>query len=555
MAFTFEQIARLIKLGQPQFITDAKKEQRKLDMHVNGHGVAEYLAKIEGYENKEQFVLRKKFAMSNKFLNANVLRPVDKVFTAKGGSKIYTTKGSEKTEKELRALLNNIAGGNSITKWINKVQANKYYSDPSGLVYFEVSEDGKQAIVTIKSIQSITNYEIVGRDVLWVLFGPERFKDDQGETITGKFYRFVDEEKDWTILADGDRIVEITEDTKPDNWSMVKPSAENRWDRVPGIVNSEIINDRLKFNDSPIDIIIELQDKYLRTNSIKSIHEFLHGFPVFWMYHKKCDSCKGTGEVGGETCKVCNGSGASLKRDVSDALLLKTPKDKESPTIAPDVAGYVVPPNEIPEEQRTELGWLYQLQYWTLWGTMSATLNNINDSFEKRETATGRILDVDPLNDRRTEFSEAFEDMEQRMTNFIGEFYLPNSYDGSSINYGRRYQMESPDALWKKYMDAKTDKGPRSSLDTILTQYYQSEFANDVEMLQISLKGLKLEPYVHTTIEDAQTVIPPEQFIRKVAFSEWWKSLDPQHIFLTDVDKLSKELDKFIKQNSNEQES
>lgn len=545
MAFTFEQIIQIIKLGEPQFIIDAKKKQRKLDMHVNGHGVTEYLAKIEGYENKEQLILRKKFAISNKFLNANILRPVDKVFTAKGGSKVYDTGGTEKTEKEFRAnILSDIAGGNSITKWISKVQANKYYSDPSGLVYFEVSEDGKNTVPTIKSIQSIQNYQIVGRNVLWVLFGAETIKNDQGEVIAGKFYRFVDNEKDWTIHADGDLFKEITEKDKPNNWTFVKPSTKNRWNRVPGIVNSEIINDKLKFNDSPIDVIVELQDKYLRTNSIKSIHEFLHGFPVFWMYHKKCDSCKGLGEIGGETCKACNGTGASLKRDVSDALLLKTPQDKDSPTIAPDVAGYVAPPNEIPEEQRTELDWLYQLQFWTMWGT----------SFEKRdkETATGRFLDVEPVNERRVEFSEAFEDMEQRMTNFLGEFYLPNSYEGSSINYGRRYQMESPDALWKKYIDAKKEKAPRSSLDTILNQYYESEFANDVEMLQVSIKGMKLEPYVHTTVEDAQGFLPSEQFIEKVAFSEWWKSLDPKHIFLTDIDKLNKEFDKFIKQNTDE---
>lgn len=526
MKLELEDIQAIIKAGEPDFIKQAKKKQIVLDVHINGKHVDKYLKQIEGHENQQQYDLRKRLATSNKFVFANLLRPVDKVFSARGGSKSFDLAG-DAAAKAFKEKIQDVRYGMTARKYLQMVQANKYYSDPAGLMLFEVTKDGQKTYPTLKSIQTIRNYNAEGRKVEWVLFEPYKVKNSEGVESSEEYFRLIDDAADYLVIKNGDSIYIDEEQTY-----------ENAWGEVPAIINSDQISPDLTYSDSPVDVVVELADKYLRTNTIKNIHEFLHGFPFFWMYQKKCDSCKGTGEVSGEVCKSCGGSGASLKRDVSDVTLLKTPNHKDAPVIAPNVAGYVVPPLDIPKEQREELGWLWQMMHFSIWGT----------SFEARdnETATGRFLDVAPVNDKLGEFSDCFEYTEERMYDLMGKFYYPDTYKGAFVNYGRRYLMESPDAIWDKYLNAKDKKAPKSTLNHLLNQYYQSEFMNDIEMLTIMTKGMKLEPFVHDDLQTIKEFINGQAILEKVYFSEWWENLEENYILVTSLEKLKADFMAFV---------
>jgi hypothetical protein len=522
-----EEIQELIKADQPDFIKEAKKKQKVLNVHINARGLDEYLIQIEGHETKDQFKLRKQVAISNKFLFANLLRPVDKVFNAKGGSKIYNIDGGDSGQKKIREQLSNVRFGKSLRNWIQTVHMNKYYSDPAGIVFFEWQDS--ETWPTLKSIQSIKNYQTKGRSLDWIVFEGVKRKDDEGKDLDGEFVRVVDDEKDYMFHVNGDQIKLLEDET------FDVPEA---WGRVPAIVNSDILNDELQYSDSPVDIIVELGDKYLRGNTVKTIFEFLHGYPFFWRYTQKCKSCKGTGERDGEDCSTCKGTGISFKKDVSDGMFLNTPKDKDAPIIAPDVAGYIAPSVETWQEMRDELKFVWVAMQFTLWGT----------SFEDNDnpTATAKFLDAQPVNERLGGFSDATEDLEQKMTDFIGEFYFPTAYKNSSVNYGRRYMMEPPDVIWKKYLDAKEKGAPQVSLDHLLMQFYQSEFMNDIEMLAVVSKGMKLEPFVHNTVEEVKGTIDDVTLKRKVYFGEWWKTMDEKTILMKNLKQLNKLLDKFV---------
>lgn len=513
------KIAEIILSEEPDFIKEAKAKQVILDVHVNGRGVAEYMRKIESYENEEQYKLRKKFTISNKHVISNILRPVDKVFTAKGGSEVYNIKGGDITKEEFKNKLSNIRFDKSIRAWIHSVQTNKYYSDPAGLVFFEW-KDG-ETYPTIKSIQCIENYKAEGRNVEWVCFEGVKRKGSDGTEIPGEFVRFVDDAYDYMFHKNGDKLT-LLEDERYDN----------PWGKVPAIVNSDILNDQLRYSDSPIDIIVELADKYVRTNSIKNIHEYLHGFPFFWMYDQKCSSCNGFKEIDGKQCTACRGTGYAYHRDVSDVNRIKVPRG-EDPKIAPDIAGYVVPPLDIPKEQREELNWIWGMMHYTMWG------KDFEQGQNNQITATAALLNVQPEVDRVSLFSRAFEDMEQKMTDIIGKFYFPDAYESCSINYGRRFLMEPADKVWEKYLNAKEKMAPKSTLDSLLNEYYQSLYANDSQMLGIMLKGMRLEPFVHDDIMSIQSILTSDLLKRKLFFNEWWKTLDEQIILLSDDEKLN----------------
>jgi len=523
IAKTLDEIVLLIKKGHPKWYDNAVEEHKRLNTHINGHDTADYLTQIDNIENKEQLALRKKALTTNRHLFANLGRPIDKVFSANGGSNIYNVDGDKLVR--LRKSLNNLRHGKSIRNWIKDIQSNKYYTDPAGLVFFEWNTI--KTWPTLKSIKSIYSYESDGRTLEYVIFNPTKLVVDGKETDK-KVYRFVDNAFDYSILQEGEAY-SIIEDEK-----YINP-----FGTVPAIINSDKINYKLEYSESPFEVIISLADHYLRTGSIKNLNEFLHGYPVFWRYLTSCKTCKGTGYIEGKTCQHCLGSGYNLKKDVTDIIQLEVPEKDTDIKIAPDVAGYVTPPVESLVEMRTEMDWLTSLMELTLWGSKMA-----KDA--SNTTATAAFLNVQPVNDRLNDFADAYEDLEKKMVDLIGTF-LFKKYDGASIHYGRRFLVESPDVIWKKYQEAKTGGAPKITLDYLLIQYFQSEYSNDLQRLSISQKGIRLEPFVHKTDEEIQKLdVTKEDKKAKYYFNEWFKNLTEEEILTNDVKQLNALFDSYL---------
>lgn len=529
----FEEIKQIIKAGEPDWIKQAKKYTKRLDVHINGNGTAEYLDRIQGFENSAQYVLRQRYATSNKFVFENLLRPVDKVFSATGGSDTVQTK-TEPSEKLIAQKLDQTTNGVSLRRWIEQIQSNKYYSDPSGLVFFEW--DKTETKPTLKNVHVLRNYQYDGRLLEWVLFEPHKKTDASNNEMPGEFYRLVDDAYDYTIYVNDDNYIVVEDET------YVNP-----WGKVPAIINSNLINSDFTYHISPVDSVVDLADHYLTTTSVKNIYEFLHGYPIFWAYVQKCRKCDGTGLYEGADCPKCDGDGHTFKKDVSDIIKLKPPTSNEEPKLAPDVAGYVQPDLESWREQRTELDWLWGLMHFTMWGT-SRQVGADN------ETATAAFIDVQPVNDRLNKFSDAYEQLENLMVDFIGKFYLKDNYEGASINYGRRFLVEPPDVIWKKYVDAKEKGSPKVTLDYLLIQFYQSEFKDDKKNMIIATKGIKLEPFVHKTDEEINSLpVKEEDKTAKFYFNEFWKQLDKKDVLITDVDKLREGFLNFLKDKNGQE--
>jgi hypothetical protein len=517
MPLTLQQVKDLIIAGRPEWIKQSEKESLKYNVHFNGIGVAEYLTPNAGFENKHQLEARKNLVTSNRFLFENLTRPIDKVFSATGGNNVYP-KGKE----QLTKTVSNIRHGYSVKRWIEKIQANKYYTDPNGLVLFEWDES--TTYPTVKSVGCIFNYETSGRDVQWVIFNPENKND-------GEYWRVIDEQFDYTYLRKGDSLTLVEDKT------FINP-----FGKCPAIVNSDLVHFELNRKDSPFAPVMEIADHYLRTGSVKNIYENYHGYPIFWAYGQPCKRCKGEGHIsdGGvlSVCPSCDGTGNTLRKDVTDVINLKPPVN-DQPKLAPDIAGYVQPDLETWREQRVELDWLWQQMHFTIWGT----------SYQRdQETATASYIDAQPVNDRLTQFSESFEDMEQKMTELVSLYFYQTAND-ISINWGKRFMIEKPEAIWNKYIGAKEKGAPKTALDYLLTQFYQTEYANDNERLVTSMKLIQLEPFIHCTDKEViDNGITGSDLIAKLYFNEWVKELETGYIFVTDIKKLHEEFEKWVEE-------
>jgi hypothetical protein len=481
---------------------------------------------IEGYEAKDLQKLRAKYSRSNKDLCARLTRPIDKVFTARGGS-IYFNLASAQ-DKQARVYSMNVKSGISIRKWVETVWKPHLLDDPFGLVFLEIlpEREAKLAIQqgrsvaypTYKAITSIYDYQVNGLTLDYIVLNvAEADKKNAGISDEYTYYRVVDDAMDYWVRKDDGETVTI----------MDQYSLPNYFGYVPAVLNSDIQDPQHECCFvGPLDEIIEPLDHFFLYGSIKLTHEFLHGFPKYWEYADGCTECQGHKTIGGETCTACKGTGKKLMLKVSDAKLLEYPSTKDEPIVAPEVAGYVSPDKTFYEISTSNIQLLEELMNVTLWGASSKVktqgLTATRD--QQPQTATEVMSDMKPEADRL----QAISEMAERRHKFILDnvvrlnLNLP-SYQGSSVNYGRRYMIESPDEIWDKYENARTKGAAASVLDDLLNEYYESKYASDPIKLAIQTKLMKVEPFVHLTASNVEALqnVTAEDKTAKSYFTEW----------------------------------
>ena len=496
-------------------LTKAQGMLRVNSVHVLGVGMDSYIAQINSFENKDQYEARKKYARSNKDLFDRVLRPMDNVFSAKGGSTYFDM--PEEQSLRLRGMLMNVENGLSLRKWIEEYWLKAYIVDPMGLVFIEVGDN--EAYPTYKSSSSIVDYQLNGRNLDYVIFS----------TSDKDKYRVVDDAWDRIVTINGEELTTDKSNTYPNYFGF-----------VPAILNSDIPVFGTEEYQSPIHQVVEIADEYLRECSVKSVYKLLHGFPKSWAYASICDKCGGEKFIEGEKCPSCKGTGFRLKWDIADTKIISPPESREDPVIAPNVGGYITPDLDTWDKMTDELKLLENIIFYTIWGTRQR-----EDA--ENETATGRFIDTQPVNSRLSKISETAEGVERFIADAIGRFSFPATYKGSSINYGRRYLIESPDVIWDKYEKARREGAPTSVLDSLLEEYVQSRYqANSLE-LAVQLKKIKIEPFVHYTIEQVKLMdIQREDYLKKAYLSDFFDSLESSDILTLSPKQLESKLTQYV---------
>jgi len=478
-------------------VQSAEAMHKKLSVHINGIGLADYLEQVNTYEKPEALALRKRYARSNKDLFDRLSRPIDKVFAARGGSR-YFPSTEETVARQMDIALMNVENGYSSKKWVETFWKPRYMDDPMGLIYMEVSQN--ETYPTYKASTDIFDYKLNGRKLDWVVF----------RTEDKSIFRVVDDKFDALYKKDGDAINKLRNETYL-----------NYFGYVPALLVSDLPKAGMKdIYVSPFDSVVELADEYLRDESIRMIYKFKHGFPKSWKYREMCGNCKGTGAIGGGNCGHCNGTGKKLDSTVSEVMVLDWPTQNDQ-VIAPDVAGFITPDLEYLKYSRDELQHLEDIMYRTHWGTYP-TQQRLNG---EADTAASKFMDVQPINDKLTAYSDAAETTEKFIIDAIGDFEHGQSYGGVRISYGRRFMIEGPDVIWRKYEQARKMGAPLGTLNEHLTEYYEAKFqANPIELAK-HLKMMRIEPFVHLTVDEAFKVVGEDEFARKLYFAEWCSTI------------------------------
>ena len=546
----FSEISDVILLNpNKELVIAGVKKNKELRMHMYGKGLDAHLKIIPGYEKEHLRRLRVDYSKSNNDVFSRLGRPVDNVFTAKGGSTYYNL--PKEQERKARVLASEIKDGYSVRDWIENFWTPHYKDDPCGVLLLEILPQ-QQAIIamqqersivypTYKSIACIYDYKPKGIKLEYICFElTQAEKREYGISKELRGYRLIDDAYDYIIQRNDDSITIL------ESYTLL-----NLFGEVPGIINSDIIDPEIE--DSFLSIfsdITELADQFLMKGSIKVSSDFKHGFPKYAEFADDCPKCAASGFFGAEQCPDCKGSGKNPMVTPSAIKLMKWPEEGQGPVIMPrDVGGYVEPSKTFHEIAIADMSMLENYMSLTLWGT--ATKLNITgmsiDSTGNSKTATGDMLEIKPQANRLTHISKAAEKRDKFIRDGMIRVQVQPGYPGCSSNYGRRYMLEEPDALWNRYADARAKGVAISALDDLLIEYYEAKFESDPMKLAIQVKLMKVEPFVHYKVSEVINFRPgPDDYKAKLYFGEWLSEQGDGYILVTEAVQLRKELYAYV---------
>lgn len=513
-------VTKILKENPNKKLVDQiQKYSRKLAMHNKGLRFPDYIEAMDYFEKPNLLELRKKYSPKNVDVTARIHRPLDKIYTAKGASSMYYM--PEQLQKDFIGRLSNVYEGDSLRQWNKKYWFDAVNYDPMGVILMEVGDN--KCYPTYQSTEIY--YDIPypeGRCFDYMVFNmPELTEKNHVPGNNCQYFRVLDDTSDRTIKWDGANAIVVEE-------------FKNYFDDVPAITLSWIFDPVRRWYVSPDHQIVDALDDFMRDRSVYNMFMMHHGFPMKYMMGMKCPTCFGSGGSKADPCPSCGGTGMKAKMDVSETILVKPTTSKDQPVFkGEDIAGYVTPPVEAMQHMIDAIAGKYRDMHYTVWGT-----HQLEDSSEDA-TATGRFIDVQPVNDRLIGYSEAAEYVEEWETNMLGNFYYGSRYEHCCINLGRRYMIESPDKIWEKYQNSRKMGGSQAALNNLYIQWLETEFQNNEHEFREQLMMFMLEPWPHNTIQEVAALqLPPEEFYKKLYYQDWVNSLPENYFYSKSYDDL-----------------
>lgn len=444
-----EAIVELKKqISVSSLFTSMREQSKELKALVNGEGfIDELIDKIEGIESAEKAKARQKYSRNIRSLFKRLFQPIDNIYYATGGVKEYDV--PEAIKKEFLSKISNIRDNKTLSEWVQTYAVQLMNTDPNGVIFLEYKTNPSTDVYpTYKSIGSIRYYKQKGQLVDYIIFEPEIKENKQ-------YWRIVDDKFDRTFVLDGQEYL-IQEDL----------SFEHPFGSVPAVICSNVAVAGKEYKEAPICDIVEDAKEYARDQSFLTLYKIFKGNPIFWRYISYCSSCAGTGKQGDNKCTECDGTGKYVSRnDVTDVVEVVMPTDKDTPVIAPNIAGFIQLDIDTWKQYNDELEKIDKLIYKTHWGTSYGM-----ESVQGMKTATEVTFDKQPLENQLNKYADNAEFIEWTLSEWILNLYDQSKKRDESkntINLGRRYITEGYDVLLERYEKSVEAGANNTTLDKL----------------------------------------------------------------------------------------
>lgn len=518
--------------------------------HVTGIGAGKLIERIEGFERENITKARRKMMLSNKDLIYRVMKPRDKIYTAKGGIESFNLSTTELIQ-DYKEYLSICAGRLSLKEYIKKHLQKAFDIDPMGLKWVAINDAG-EPYPTYKSIMGIYDYEIADGTPEYVIFKstPKEIqqyiaagiiKGLDAVKVSGRVYRCV---------CDGwDRIIIWISSAEP----VIVEAIPNVFGKVQGQVVSDIPCEDEEGNlyyESCLNPVGELLSQYIFGRSIYNIAFSQVAYPIMWMQAQTCPTCQGKGNIGVSMdgsvptpqqaemkCPECKGTGKYPHIQNSDTYIweFRNDVDKSVPR----------PPLGMIETAIGNLQYMKDNNYsnedminMTMWGVVKVQPNAKMPGDKSKpgnntsETAFEADLNEEPKRDKQKEFSRWGGNSYKWYADTCGKLKYGDSYISSAILWGDRYANESPDEILTRITKAKAALAPQSVLQSLYLEYLDTKYENNpLEWRKYWLMYLG-EPYFFFAVSEVMTWanIPQIQILEKQLWGEFMCTLTDQII-------------------------
>jgi hypothetical protein len=546
MTFTsLEEINSIIENPiNAEMLKRACEIREKHELHVSGIGLDDYIDKIQGVENDRAVSLRRALGKVITYPESQKITSVqNKVFSARGGGRFYEFSNENDQARFKDFVLKNVKNDMPMSVYMRKIWKELVNTDPNGLIMAEITSDGMDVFFSYKSSDSIHDIAYKGaQNIEYVIFKPEKGKDGV------KYYRVVDDSYDYLIAKNDKKIWIVEEQTYPNPWGF-----------VPATFTSDKLDSQSNGFNTHINEAMIYADDMLLDYTIYKIYKTRIGIPAQWQYERSCATCDGSGQVLDKTdnhqnikCGSCGGSGYdNHNRDVADIFILPLPETDDVPLSPP--LGYVVPDLESWAKYEETIKHEADKMYSSVWGE-GVTI----ESDRRNVTAQELVVRDSTKQNKLDEFSDNEENVEKRLTDILGLFYFPGTYQGAIVNNGRDYSLKSVDQLEKEYSEG-LEKGLSSTeLTKILTNLYHTQYSRSPQRLNAAIVKLNTKPFYHWKPDYLSNLsIEQIDYYKNLYYDEFttWYELNKESFGITTIEKINNELDKWIVQKLPEQSS
>ena len=129
----------------------------------------------------------------------------------------------------------------------------------------------------------------------------------------------------------------------------------------------------------------------------------------------------------------------------------------------------------------------------TILNETSLADKQVDATFESKDNVLNRI-------------KEGFEDAQKWVDSTICKLRYRDEFISASISYGNEFYTLSPETLQKRYNEAKEGGASEAELDALRTQLIETTYRHNPALMQRMIILKDLEPYVHRTQEQVQTL-------------------------------------------------
>lgn len=509
-----ETIAKYIKA--PKWVLQSRIAHKELNALVTGENFTELLIKkFEKIESQDRMVARERYSKDIRDLFSRVYAPRDNVFRASGGSVSDDFKSETQKDKYIKAS-KDYKGQKNIKQYLSESFFELADTDPNGLIFTEYVGD-TDIYPTYKSINDIRVYKSNGQLCEFVIFEPT---DVVINEMPCKKWRVVDDAKEYSFIQKGDELFHNELDSFTHPFGI-----------VPAVILSSKQKTGSELRISNLFPVIALAKLYAVGKSVYTIYDVQCGFPDRWRYEKTCRTCHGTGKTGDGICGACSGK----SRDVTDINVLEPPREDDP--ILPAMSGFESPDLEWLKWKQEELEKQEDKIDATVWGTKRISEGG-------NETATGRFIDIQPVENKLNKDSKLVEWVHNQLSIYVQSWVanqpiLDNQFYTA---YGYRFIIESQDAIIERYSKSRQEGDNITILDKALDEVILVKNQNNPQALKIAQKKRIVEPYVHNSIKEVFEMFGSRESAKKVIFVSFWEQADTDK----DVEALKKDFNTFF---------